>query len=118
MMSRLRYSATRRAKLRGCSTRHRKLKLSSTFLIVPSRVHSEQREAHRADDAAADAVRELHDARGDLGGALLAHRTEELEHDGLEVAVGVEALEHRECEGDAAGPATAAWCRRGPSRAG
>ena len=34
------YSATRRAKLRGCSTRHRKLKLSSTFLIVPIRVQA------------------------------------------------------------------------------
>ena len=34
------YSVTRRAKLRACSTRHRKLKLSSTFLIVPNKVHN------------------------------------------------------------------------------
>ena len=34
------YSATRRAKLRGCSTRQRKLKLSSTFLMVPNRVQA------------------------------------------------------------------------------
>ncbi len=40
MTSSVRYSATRRAKLRGCSTRHRKLKLSSTFLIVPSKVQA------------------------------------------------------------------------------
>ena len=39
-ISRATYSVTRRAKLRACSTRHRKLKLSSTFLMVPNKVHS------------------------------------------------------------------------------
>ena len=34
------YSAMRRAKLRGCSTCHRKLKLSSTFLMVPTSVQA------------------------------------------------------------------------------
>ena len=34
------YSARRRAKLRGWSTCHRKLKLSSTFLMVPTRVQA------------------------------------------------------------------------------
>ena len=34
------YSARRRAKLRGCSTCQRKLKLSSTFLMVPTRVQA------------------------------------------------------------------------------
>ena len=39
-MSSATYSVTRRAKLRACSTRHRKLKPSSTFLMVPNRVQS------------------------------------------------------------------------------
>ena len=39
-MSRLVYSASRRARLRGWSTCHRKLKLSSTFLMVPTRVQA------------------------------------------------------------------------------
>ena len=34
------YSARRRAKLRGCSTCQRKLKLSSTFLMVPMSVQA------------------------------------------------------------------------------
>ena len=37
---RVMYSLTRRAKLRACWTRQRKLKLSSTFLMVPTSVHA------------------------------------------------------------------------------
>ena len=39
-MSSAMYSVTRRAKLRACSTRQMKLKPSSTFLMVPNKVHS------------------------------------------------------------------------------
>jgi hypothetical protein len=36
----LRYSLTRRMRLRGCATRHTKLKLSSTFWIIETVVYS------------------------------------------------------------------------------
>ena len=98
--SSVRYSAIRRAKLRGCSTRHRKLKLSSTFLDRAEQCPGEQRKAHRADDAAADPVGKLHDPPGQLGGGLFADRAEELVDDGLQVAMRAEHFQDGETEGE------------------
>ncbi len=90
----------RRAQLRSCSTRQRKLKLSSTFWIVLSNVQIGRAKPTDPTHAAADVIREFHDPRGDLGRARLTHRAEELENDRLEVTMCAEALEHGEREGD------------------
>ena len=67
--------------------------------MVPNRVQSSSARPTRADQAGADAVGELHDLWRELRGAR-AHGPEELEDDGLELAMCAEGLEHGERKRD------------------
>ena len=94
-----RYSTTRRAMLRARCTRHTKFRLSSTFLTVPSSVHSSSAKPTMPTRPAADVLGELHEPVRDLH-ACIADGAEELQQEGLELAVRAEGLEHREAQCD------------------
>ena len=97
-MSSATYSVTRRAKLRGSSTRHRKLKLSSTFLMVPNRVQSSSARASGPTQARADAVGELHDLLRELARPCRPSGLKNSRMIGCSSRWRAEGLEHGECK--------------------
>jgi len=117
-MSRVVYSASRRAKLRGWSTCHRKLKLSSTFFDGAHQGPGEQCQPHRPHHAAADVAGELHHARRELGRRRAADRAKELVDDRLQVTVPAEDLEYGETEGEQRDERQEPTCTPGSWRAG
>ena len=94
------YSATRRPKLRGCSTCQRKFETVLDFLDGADEGPGQQYQAHGAHDAAGDAAGELQHAHRELLRGTAAERPEELEHERLQIAPAAEDLEHRETEGE------------------
>ena len=99
-MSSATYSVTRRAKLRGSSTRHRKLKPSSTFLMVPNRVQSSSARPREPTRPVLTLVGELHDLLRELAGADSPMGLKNSRMMRLQLAMRAEGLEHGERERD------------------
>ena len=92
-----RYSLTRRARLRGRSTRQIWLKLPSTCSAMDTAVKNRNSKADAGQHVALGVVNETDDALRELG-ASLAERAEKLEQERLQLAVKAEGLEHRETD--------------------
>ena len=98
-MSSATYSVTRRAKLRACSTRHRKLKPSSTFLMVPNKVQSSS--ARPSEPTRPVLTLSANSMTFAVNSAALAPMgLKNSRMMGCELAMRAEGLEHGEREGD------------------